>query len=89
MTYPTENDLNDLPWIEMTQSTPWNPSLFDGECPSITHKMGPNFVMKSRNETVLLEIKRRQEMVFSDTLCGDINDWRRYRNWEEEWGDID
>ena len=89
MSYPTEDDLNDLQWIEMTQSTPWNPNVFDGECPTVVCKGGPNFVLRKLNKTVLLEVRKRREIVFTDTLYGDGNSWGPSRNSVEDWGDID
>ena len=48
MSRPTEDDLRDLPWIEMTQSVPWNPNVYDGDCLPIVNKFRPNVDSENR-----------------------------------------
>ena len=86
MTYPTEDDLNGLALIEMTRSTPWDPSIFDGKRSFTIKRNVPNLEMRSRNETVVLEIrKRRETVVFTDTVYTDVNVWES-GTMEDAWG---
>ncbi len=78
MKYPSDFELSELSWVEMTRSTPWDPSIFDGECPSIVKKEVPKPGRQSTNETVVVNITRRTEIARTD--C-DF----KYRKMCEEW----
>ncbi len=80
MEYPSEDDLSELRWIEMTQSTLWDPSIYDGKRPTSASKEVPKVMVKSRNETVVLNIKRRTETVFTDCDWMDMEMWKEWRN---------
>jgi len=87
MTYPTDDDLKDLAWIEMTHSTPWDPSIFDGKRSFIVKGNVPKLVLRSCNETVVLAIRTRKETICTDTVYTDVKCWEA-RNYGEAWGEI-
>ena len=43
--------------------------------------------MRSPNETVVLEIRKRRETVFTDTVYTDVKFWES-REMEDAWGEI-
>ncbi len=84
MKYPTDVELSELCWVEMTRSTPWDPSIFDGECPASEKAEVPKVGRQSINETVVMDVKRRSETVFTDCAFKHMKMWEEWRKMREQ-----
>ena len=87
--YPTKEDLEKLPWIEMTQSEPWDPTVYDGKCSSQIEESNSTVEVRDNDETVFLDgMKEQWETVFTDTVYTDNQVLKHYREREEVWGEM-
>ncbi len=84
MKYPSDIELSELSWVEMTRSNPWDPSIFDGKFPTNAKEEVPKLERQSTNETVVMNIKRRSETVFTDCAYKDMKMWEEWRKWRDQ-----